>query len=132
MSRPLFAACLIVSLAACQAPGADDDAPAEPTGTETAAIPAPAPAPSPASTVAEAGPAPTDTTADDSDCGADKLGRWLNVLPTEPIKADIAETVGERPIRYYTQGDPITMDFNPARLNAELGVDGRIKVFRCD
>ena len=60
-----------------------------------------------------------------------KLGRWLNVLPTKTVKTEIAATVGERPIRYYTQGDPITMDFNPARLNVELGVDGRIKVFRC-
>ena len=69
--------------------------------------------------------------ASDAECGADMLGRWLNVLPTETVKTDIAETVGERPIRYYTQGDSITMDFSPARLNVELGVDGRIKLFRC-
>lgn len=72
-----------------------------------------------------------DGTADDQACGADALDRWLNVLPTETVKAEIAGTVGDRPIRYYTQGDPITMDFNPARLNVELGADGRIKVFRC-
>jgi len=53
------------------------------------------------------------------------------VLPTNDVKAEIAATVGERPIRYYTQGDPITMDFSAARLNVELGEDGRIKVFRC-
>lgn len=69
--------------------------------------------------------------ASDAECGADLLGRWLNVLPTETVKTDIAETVGERPIRYYAQGDSITMDFSPARLNVELGVDGRIKLFRC-
>ena len=67
----------------------------------------------------------------ESGCGADKLGRWLNVLPTDPVKTEIAATVGDRPIRYYTQGDPITMDFSPARLNVELGKDGRIKRFRC-
>lgn len=70
--------------------------------------------------------------SDEADaCGAGKLGRWLNVLPTEDVKREIAATVGERPIRYYTEGDPVTMDFNPARLNAELGADGRIKRFRC-
>lgn len=69
--------------------------------------------------------------ADAAACGADKLGRWLNVLPTDEVKADIAMTVGERRIRYYAQGDPITMDFSPARLNVELGADGRIKLFRC-
>ena len=72
-----------------------------------------------------------DGEADEGDCGADLLDRWLNVLPTDDVKAQIAATVGERPIRYYTQGDPITLDFNPSRLNAELGVDGRIKLFRC-
>jgi hypothetical protein len=51
--------------------------------------------------------------------------------PTVVVKTDIAAIVGERPIRYYTQGDPITMDFNADRLNVELGADGRIKLFRC-
>ena len=73
----------------------------------------------------------TSGAADDSQCGADKLDRWLNVLPTQTVKDEIAATVGDRAIRYYTQGDPITMDFSPSRLNVELGVDGRIKLFRC-
>jgi len=64
-------------------------------------------------------------------CGAGKLGRWLNLLPTATVKDEIAEAVGARPIRYYTQGDPITMDYSEARLNVELGPDGRIKRFRC-
>jgi hypothetical protein len=53
------------------------------------------------------------------------------VLPTEDVKAEIAASVGERRIRYYAQGEPITMDFSPTRLNVELGADGRIKLFRC-
>ena len=69
--------------------------------------------------------------ASDTPCGADKLGRWLNVLPTDDVKSQIAATVGDRPIRYYAQGDAITMDFSEARLNVELGADGRIKLFRC-
>ena len=28
-------------------------------------------------------------------------------------------------------GDVVTLDFSPARLNVELGEDGRIKLFRC-
>jgi hypothetical protein len=62
---------------------------------------------------------------------AGKLDRWLNVLPTDTVKAEIAATVGERPIRYYGPNDPVTMDFNPERLNGELGADGRIKRFLC-
>lgn len=129
MSRRVFTACLLASLAACQAEGTGEGVP--PESTEAAAeVPVVS-----ENVVPQSGPEATPTLesgeADDSQCGADKLGRWLNVLPTETVKADIAETVGERPIRYYTQGDPITMDFSPARLNVELGVDGRIKVFRC-
>lgn len=116
----------VTALCACEA-----ESPREPTLPPTAATPAEATA------VPEKTPVPPDQPAgaandgDDEQCGADKLGRWLNVLPTKTVKTEIAATVGERPIRYYTQGDPITMDFNPARLNVELGVDGRIKVFRC-
>lgn len=109
MRFPILAAALVVpALAACS-----------PGGTGDPVTPASEPAAEPA------------TDAGDSTCGADKLGRWLNVLPTEDMKAEIAAAVGERRIRYYTQGDPITLDFNPARLNVELGEDGRIKLFRC-
>ncbi len=79
----------------------------------------------------EDGDTPSATPPSATTCGADKLSRWLNVLPTADVKAEIAKSVGERPIRYYAKGDPIMMDFRAARLNAELGVDGRIKLFRC-
>jgi hypothetical protein len=69
--------------------------------------------------------------ANDGGCGAGKLDRWINVLPTEEVKARIAATVGRRPIRYIGPEDVVTMDFSPARLNVELGQDGRIKLFRC-
>ena len=127
MLRSSFAAAfLIASLAACEA---SEEAAPEPveTAVEDAAVPVPTPTPF----NARADDATESDEAPDSGCGADKLGRWLNVLPTDEVKASIAETVGERPIRYYTQGDPITMDFSPARLNVELGEDGRIKRFRC-
>ena len=125
--RPLLAAVLIASLAACQeetpSPTATDTATAEDAFVSQAVPPPPEGA-------ATSPPQPAD--AEDNECGADKVsGRWLNALPSEDVKASIRETVGERPIRYYTQGDPITMDFSPARLNVELGKDGRIKLFRC-
>lgn len=65
-------------------------------------------------------------------CGAELIGdRWIGSLPTAEVKAYIAARVGDRPIRYYTIGDPITMDHNPARLNVVLGKDGRIQRLRC-
>lgn len=127
MLRSSFAAAfLIVSLGACEA---SEDAAPEPveTAVEDASVPVPTPTPFAARADAE----PDTDEAPDSGCGADKLDRWLNVLPTDDVKDEIAEIVGERPVRYYTQGDPITMDFSPARLNVELGEDGRIKLFRC-
>jgi hypothetical protein len=126
MRRPFLAAFLTAALAACEAEGTDEPASPDATATETAAIPDTIPQPPDA----EATRAMNDE-ADDNQCGADKLARWLNALPTDDVKREIAATVGERPIRYYGQGDPITMDFSPARLNAELGEDGRIKLFRC-
>ena len=64
-------------------------------------------------------------------CRAHLLDRWLGALPTQSVKAEIAARVGDRPIRYFTVGDPITMDFNPQRLNVELRSDGRIGRFWC-
>ena len=128
MRRPFLACFLIAVLAACEAEGSDEPAAPEATApaTETAAIPDTIPEPADAVAAAR-----NSGEADDSQCGADKLARWLNALPTDDVKAAISDTVGERPIRYYTQGDPITMDFSSARLNVELGEDGRIKLFRC-
>jgi hypothetical protein len=65
-------------------------------------------------------------------CGAELVGdRWIGSLPTPEFKAYVDARVGNRPIRYYTVGDAITMDFNPARLNVVLGKDGRIQRLRC-
>ena len=65
------------------------------------------------------------------ECGADKLARWVNVLPTSDVKDAIREAVGHDRIRYIEPGGVVTMDLRPDRLNVETGVDGRIKVFRC-
>lgn len=128
MRRPLLlSAFAILALSACDAPETDDAAlPGETASSSASGL----------ATVGEEGQGEAqmpydDAQADDGQCGADKLDRWLNVLPTQTVKDEIAATVGERAIRYYTQGDPITMDFSPSRLNVELGADGRIKLFRC-
>ena len=127
--RPLLAILLTAALAGC---GVERDRePATPeAGTSATGAAIPDTIPEPADAVAAAA-AQTSGEATDSACGADKLGRWLNVLPTDDVKREIAATVGKRAIRYYGQGDPITLDFSPQRLNVELGEDGRIKLFRC-
>lgn len=68
---------------------------------------------------------------DADECGADKLARWLNALPTETVRAEIREAIGHDHIRYIAPGDAVTMDLRPDRLNVETGEDGRIKLFRC-
>jgi hypothetical protein len=131
MYRPLLAAILVATLAACQAEGTDDPATPEATATaiatETTAIPDTIPEPEDAVAAA----ARSSGEADDNGCGADKLANWLGVQPSDEVKAEIAATVGQRPIRYIAPGDAVTMDFSPSRLNVELGEDGRIKLFRC-
>ena len=79
----------------------------------------------------EASPAMNANEPDATECGADQLDRWLNVLPTDDVKEDIREAVGHDRIRYIAPGDVVTMDFRPDRLNVETGDDGRIKLFRC-
>jgi hypothetical protein len=66
-----------------------------------------------------------------SGCGADLVARQLGAVANPEIRAYIAARVGERPIRFYTVGDPLTMDYSPARLNVEIGKDGLIKRIYC-
>jgi hypothetical protein len=128
MARSTIAAVLLIAtLAACEAGGTEGPAGPEAGATAGAVVSRAVPD----RPTGEEAPELRSADADDEGCGADKLGRWLNALPTGEVKAEIARAVRERPIRYYAQGDPITMDFSPARLNVELGKDGRIKLFRC-
>ncbi len=64
-------------------------------------------------------------------CGVHRFDRFIGAEPTPDVRAQIRAEVGDRPIRYYTEDDPITMDYNPSRLNVVLGPDGRIMRFRC-
>ena len=120
---PLMAFAL--GLSACDAGGDAEQPNPAATTTEAAATT------NPENPADEASPAMNADEPDAAECGADKLDRWLNVLPTETVKAEIREAVGHDRIRYIAPGDAVTMDLRPDRLNVETGVDGRIKLFRC-
>ena len=120
---PLMAFAL--GLSACDAGGDAKHPNPAATTTEAAATT------NPENPADETSPAMNADEPDAADCGADKLDRWLNVLPTETVKVEIREAVGHDRIRYIAPGDAVTMDLRPDRLNVETGVDGRIKLFRC-
>lgn len=124
--RSLLAISLLTALAACQGEKAPSEAPA--TAGATSAPTASTDTPSPMVSPVDARP---NIEPQEDNCGAGKLDRWLNVLPTDTVKAEIVKAVGERVIRYYGPSDALTMDFSEERLNAELGEDGRIKRFHC-
>ena len=123
-----------LALSACQGnTGVPSNEGATPVATATSPAPAPAPvatagSPSPAATPSK-GIAPT---SDLDPCGADKLGPYLNLLPTSTAKEEIAKTVGHNRIRYVGPEDIVTQEFREDRLTARLGVDGRIKSFGCN
>lgn len=127
MFRPLLA--LVLLTAACQAQGNGDAAPSP--SAQAAADRSPEPKAIPVQPRETTAPAPNSAEPGTDECGAGKLGRWLNVLPTETVKADIRAAIGHDRIRYIAPGDVVTMDLRPDRLNVETGVDGRIKLFRC-
>ena len=118
-------AAFALALSACDAP-ADGDPTPEPAAAAEAGAKT-----NPEDPADEASPAMNANEPDADECGADKLDRWLNVLPTETVKAEIREAVDHDRIRYIAPGDVVTMDLRPDRLNVETGVDGRIKLFRC-
>lgn len=72
---------------------------------------------------------PPPATADQ--CGADKLGEYLNAIPTSDIMDRIRAAVGHDRIRVIEPGSAVTMDYRPDRLNLDIGEDGRIKRFHC-
>jgi hypothetical protein len=103
MLRILLVAAALLPLSGCAAAGEGSPAPVEATPPEPAA----------------------------DQCGAGKLGDYLNLLPTSDAMARIEQTIGHHRIRTIRPGDAVTMDFSAGRLNIELGEDGRIKRFRC-
>lgn len=67
----------------------------------------------------------------ETSCRSRQLDIFLGGLSATEVRMQIANRVGVRPVRYYTEGDALTMDNNPERLNVELGKDSRIKRFWC-
>lgn len=123
MSRILFAFSAALTLAACHGkPQQRTPAPTAHEGAVAAAeVTTPVPSPIPRAIA----------TPDPTPCGVARLRRFLNLLPTETAKAEIARTAGARPIRYISVTDEETIGPQPARLNVETGADGRIKRFSC-
>lgn len=116
------------ALAACQG---GDDAP-QPVPPGDVAMPAAdGPATVPEAPGEGASPTLNENEPAAEECGADRLGEYLNVLPSEDIRTAIAEAVGHDRIRYIEPGQPVTADLRPDRLNVETGADGRIQLFRC-
>ncbi len=64
-------------------------------------------------------------------CQAKQLDIFVGGLSATEVRVNIANRVGARPVRYYTEDNPLTMDHNPERLNVELGKNTRIKRFWC-
>lgn len=126
IERAAFGAALLMALTGC-----GDTVPPEEPFTQPDSTSEPSPEANAPITRTPAADATASPPVADSECGAGKLGRFVNLLPTSTAKAQIAETVGERTIRYIEHGQAIDADFVPSRLNVELGVDGRIKRFRC-
>lgn len=106
----------VVALAACteQAPPAEPagDAPAPPAASASAPTPTPTPPPAAKEPTVPAPPADA--------CGAaerqDWIGRARSSLPSAPAGAVW---------RIYETGQPVTMDFNAARLNIEIDPDSQ-------
>lgn len=86
--------------------------------------------PAPSETIPPSGEHAQSQAAADP-CGAARLGDYLNLLPTSEAMARIRATAGHDRIRVINPGDAVTEDHRPDRLNAEVGMDGRIKLFRC-
>jgi hypothetical protein len=131
----LIASFAAAALAGCGPDDKQAPAPTEslvPLPSEQPAPPAPGPAAGAPEDVGEsaAAPQPSVTPAAEP-CGADRLGDYLNLLPTSDAMDKIRDTVGHDRIRAINPGDVVTQDLRPDRLNIEIGVDGRIKHFRC-
>lgn len=111
------------TLAAC---GPADERVPMPSGT-----PAPLSTDQPAPPSGSAQPKPGAVTPAADECGADRLGGYLNQPATSDTLAKIRAAAGHERIRTIRPGDAVTMDFRPDRLNIEIGDDGRIKRLRC-
>jgi hypothetical protein len=121
-SSALLLTGIALTLAACTQPASQVPAPSE----------TPVPPPTPIPTTQPAPPSEgTEPKPAADECGAGKLGSYINRPAAGDTMARIRQTIGHDRIRTINPGDAVTMDFRPDRLNAEIGEDGRIKRLRC-
>ena len=131
MRQLLFAGIASLTLAACGSGNQQAPAPSESLVPLPSTQPAP-PAPAPEATATEQGGSAQPSVEPAADeCGANKLGDYVNQLPTSDAMDKIRAAIGHDRIRTINPGDAVTMDMRPDRLNIEVGKDGRIKLFRC-
>lgn len=69
-------------------------------------------------------PVDENSTLDQGTCNADN---WRELIGKP--EAELYGALGN--LRVIHPGQPVTKDYNPNRLNAVIGADGRIKKFGC-
>ncbi len=128
-STAVAALSLLLALSGCQKKPAGAGEPSGPVAPEPTVLPtAKVPTVGPNSPPGAIGIA---TTPDPATCDADKLGPYLNLLPTATAKGEIADKAAPHPVRYVRRNDLGSGAAEPDRVTAVLGADGRIKQFRC-
>ena len=119
--KPIFLVAASGLLAACHMTPMQ---PAPYYSAPVVAEPVPEPAPAPISPpVAQPAPQPEielPTSASDP-CGAGSLQGFVGSVAPQPFPAP-------GPVRVYAQGDPITMDHNPNRVNVVVDAENRQRV----
>lgn len=89
-------------------------APAQPAPPPAAPLPTPAPQPSPV-------PPPPPPSDPSDTCGASAFQGFIGSVAPQPFPAP-------GPVRVYAQGDPVTMDHNPQRLNVVVDRQNRQRI----
>ncbi|PTX02862.1 hypothetical protein DDE23_08060 [Pararhodobacter aggregans] len=124
--KPLLPLAALILVAACDMP---------PSGAPYSRAPIAAPAPPPAPVETRPGPAitvpgyqpdpmpnePARVTTPGDTCGASSLQGFVGSVAPSPFPAS-------GPVRVYAEGDPVTMDHNPSRVNVVVDGDNRQRV----
>ena len=66
-----------------------------------------------------------------TECGAERLGGFVNQQATPEVLSQIQKTVGHDRIRKLDPQSVVTMDYRSDRLNVDTDADGRILRLRC-
>ncbi|WP_295530220.1 I78 family peptidase inhibitor [Novosphingobium sp. Chol11] len=72
-----------------------------------------------------------EETAEASSCGTDKVARFIGAVAVPLLRKAIESAAGHAPVRWIAPGQPVTLDFNPARLNIILDERNEIAAMRC-